>query len=156
MILRRILSQINVVKDADELAKSITVLDALMWIKQSVKQITGSCVTKCFKKSGFILENLPVDLDNTDLENEIIVGEQLVNILPTHMQGEEFFLVDKNLRTEEDSTDIKSFITTDNDEEETHKETIEPEYTVSNYSEVLTQIKHVSAFTLQKDFNMLK
>lgn len=62
-----------------------------MWIKQSVKQIIGSCVTKCFKKSGFILENLPVDLDNTDLENEIIVGEQLVNMLPTHMQGEEFF-----------------------------------------------------------------
>jgi len=60
----------------------ITVLDALMWIKHSVKQITGSCVTKCFKKSGFILENLPVDLDNTDLENEIIVGEQLVNMLP--------------------------------------------------------------------------
>lgn len=166
MILRRILSQIDVVKDADELAKSITVLDALMWIKQSVKQITGSCVIKCFKKSGFILENLHVDLDNTDLENEIIVGEQLVNMLPTHMQGEEFFLVDKNLRTEEDSTDIKSFITTDNDEEETHEETEEtevieePEYTVSNYSEVLTQIKQLSAFTLHKGdvngYNMLK
>ncbi|KAL4153096.1 hypothetical protein QTP88_000929 [Uroleucon formosanum] len=155
--------KIDVVKDADELAKSITVLDALMWIKQSVKQITGSCVTKRFKKSGFILENLPVDLDNTDLENEIIVGEQLVNMLPTHMQGEEFFLVDKNLRTEEDSTDIKSFITTDNDEEETHEETEEieePEDTVSNYSEVLTQIKQLLAFTLQKGdvdgYDMLK
>jgi hypothetical protein len=56
---------------------------------------------------------LPVDLDNTDLENEIIVGEHLVNMQPTHMQGEEFFLVDKNLRIEEDSTDIKSFITTE-------------------------------------------
>ncbi|CAI6352429.1 unnamed protein product [Macrosiphum euphorbiae] len=160
MILRRILSQIDVVKDADELPKSITVLDALMWIKQSVKKITGSCVTKCFKKSGFILENLPVDLDNTDLENEIIVGEQLVNMLPTHMQGEDFFLVDENLRTEEDSTDIKLFIITDNDEEETHEETEEPEYTVSNYSEVLTQIQQLSAFTLQKGdvdgYDMLK
>lgn len=77
-----------------------------------------------------------------------------------------FFLVDKNLRTEEDSTDIKSFITTDNDEEETHEETEEtekteePEYTVSNYSEVLTQIKQLSVFTLQKGdvdgYNMLK
>jgi len=166
MILRRILSQIDVVKDADELAKIITVLDALMWIKQSVKQITGSCVTKCFKKSGFILENLPVDLDNLNLENEIIVGEQLVNMLPTHMQGEEFFLVDKNLKTEEDNTDIKSFIITDNYEEETHEETKgtekteEPEYTVSNYSEILTQIKLLSAFTLQKGdvdgYDMLK
>jgi len=68
-------------------------------------------------------------------------------------------LVDKNLRTEEDSTDIKSFIITDN-EEETHEETEEPEYTVSNYSEVLTQIKQLSAFTLQKGdvdgYDMLK
>lgn len=69
-----------------------------MWIKQFVKQITSSCVTECFKKSGFILENLHVDLDNADLENEIIVSEQLANMLPTHMQGKEFFLVDKNLR----------------------------------------------------------
>ncbi|KAE9528772.1 hypothetical protein AGLY_012347, partial [Aphis glycines] len=63
------------------------------------------------------------DLNNIDLENEIIFGEQLVNMLPTYMQGEEFFLVHKNLRAEEYSTDIKSFITTDNDEEETHEET---------------------------------
>lgn len=69
-------------------------------------QITCSSVTKCFKKSGFVLKNLPVDLDNTDLENEIIIGEQLVSMLPTQMQGEEFFFVDKTLRTEEDSTDI--------------------------------------------------
>lgn len=69
----------------------------------------------------------------------------------------------KNLRTEEDSTDIKSFIITDNDEEETHEETEkteESEYTVSNYSEVLTQIKQLSAFTLQKcdvdGYDMLK
>lgn len=47
------------------------------------------------------MENLPVDLDNTDLENKITVGEQLVNMLPTHIQGEDLFLVDKNQRTEE-------------------------------------------------------
>ncbi|KAL4090009.1 hypothetical protein QTP88_024922 [Uroleucon formosanum] len=107
----------------------------------------------CVNLVGEFENPLIIDLDNTDLENEIIIGEQLVNMLPTHMKGEEFFLVNKNLKTEEDSTDIKSFIITDNDEEETHEETEkteEPEYTVSNYSEVLTQIKQLSAFTLQK------
>jgi len=106
------------------------------------------------------LENLPVGLVNTDLENEIIVGEQLINILPTHMQSEEFFLVDKNLRTQENSNDIKSFITTDNSEEETNEETKKPKYNVSNYSEVLNQIKQLSAFVLKNDvvdsYNLLK
>jgi hypothetical protein len=51
------------------------------------------------------------------------------------------FFVFKNLRTEEDSTDIKSFITTDNDGEETNREIEEPECNVLNYSKVI-QIKN--------------
>jgi len=47
----------------------------------------------------FVLENLPVNLDNSYLENEIIVGEQLVNMLLIHMQGDRFS-VDKNLSTD--------------------------------------------------------
>lgn len=65
------------VKNSDDFPKSITISYALMWIKQSVMQITGSCVTKCFIKSGFVLKILILDLDNTDLENGIIVGEQI-------------------------------------------------------------------------------
>jgi len=39
-------------------------------------QITAdcACVTKCFKKSGLIMENLHEE-DNIDLENEMIVAE---------------------------------------------------------------------------------
>lgn len=54
MIFRHTLFQIHVVKDADNLAKSIAVLDILKWIKQSIMQITTSCVTKCIKKLGFV------------------------------------------------------------------------------------------------------
>ena len=72
-------------------------------------------------------------------------------MLPTHIQGKKFlFLVNKNLRTEEDSTDIKSFITTDNNQEKTNEEFEKPEYNVSDYFKVLNQIKQLSAFTLQK------
>jgi len=47
-------------------------------------QITAGCVIKCFKNSGFIIENLHEE-DNTDLENKITVAEQLVNSLSTYM-----------------------------------------------------------------------
>lgn len=84
------------------------------------------------------------------------------------MQGDskDFFLNDQNLYTEENSTDIKLFITRDNDEEKCNKETEEaedteePVYNVLNYSKVVNQIIQLALFTLQKDdvggFNLLK
>lgn len=42
MIFSHILSQINVVKDADDFAISIIVLDTLIWIKHFIMQITAS------------------------------------------------------------------------------------------------------------------
>lgn len=80
-------------------------------------QIIAGCITICFKKSGFIIENLHEELDNTDLKNQMIVAEQLVNSLLNYMQGEDFFSIDQNLDTEEDSCDIKLFITRNNDKE---------------------------------------
>lgn len=52
---------------------------------------------------------------------------------------DEVFLIDKNLSAEENSTGIKSFIITDNDEEKTNEtiETEECECNVSNYSIVI-------------------
>lgn len=80
------------------------------------------------------------------------------------MQNEDFFyFIDHNLNIEESSTDIKSFITRDNGEEEFNEEaggTEEPECNVSNYLEVVNQIKQLSVFTFQKGdvdgFKLLK
>lgn len=82
------------VKNADDLATSITIIDVLMRIKQSVIGITTGFVTKYFNKSCFIMINLCEMLDYIDFENEIIVAEQSVNKLPTHMQGEDLFSID--------------------------------------------------------------
>lgn len=59
----------------------------------------------------------------------------------------DFFLIDRNLNTEEDSSDIKSFITRDNDEEkcneeiEEAEEIEEPVCNGSNNSKIINQIK---------------
>jgi hypothetical protein len=73
-----------------------------------------------------------------------------------------FFSIDKNLKVEVAvivliSNHSKS---TANNKEETNEETKEPECNVSNHSEVVNQIKQLTAFTLQKgdvnDYNMLE
>lgn len=44
-----------------------------------------------FFKLGFIMEDIYVALDNTDLENEVSVAEQSVNLFSTDMQSEKLF-----------------------------------------------------------------
>lgn len=55
------------VENANDLAKSFTGLDVLIWIKRTIMQIAVNCVIECFKKSGFIAENLNEDFDITQI-----------------------------------------------------------------------------------------
>jgi len=54
-------------------------------------------------------------VDNTSLENETIVGEQLADTPPTRVQGDAFS-VDKTLTETPKmiATDIETFVTSDN------------------------------------------
>lgn len=86
------------------------------------------------------MKNLHEEAVNTDLENEIIMTEKLINRWSTYIlvQGENVFfkrLISKHWK---DSTDIMSFISRKNYEgynEETEKveETKELRWNVSNY-----------------------
>lgn len=70
--------------------------------------------------------------------------------------GLKLFSIVQNLNPEEDGSDIKSFITRDSDEGEFNEETEEdgeseePKRNVSNYSEVVNQIKQLAISTVQK------
>lgn len=48
-----LLSQIEVSESNTEISKQINVLDALMWIKSALADVTPETVQNCFYKSGF-------------------------------------------------------------------------------------------------------
>ena len=45
-------------RSASELAKTITVYDAIKWIAKAAKEVTPSCIQKCFAKAGISAEAL--------------------------------------------------------------------------------------------------
>lgn len=56
LLLRHVLSQINSCKSSEELAKLVSVLDAISWSTSALKKVEPGCVLKCFKKAGFLVQ----------------------------------------------------------------------------------------------------
>ncbi|KAK7096527.1 hypothetical protein V1264_005813 [Littorina saxatilis] len=53
-LLRHILAGMDEVNSAEELAKTVTVLDAIRWLDLAWCSVTSSTISKCFGKCGFV------------------------------------------------------------------------------------------------------
>ena len=56
-----------------ELARTVSVLDAVIWISQAVKKLLSETAIRCFEKSGFFMDEVTVRVgnenDQQDLQN---------------------------------------------------------------------------------------
>jgi hypothetical protein len=61
---------------ASELAPSISVLDALIWVAEAVKQVSPETVKSCFQKAKFMLgvnEDVKINSNNTKNLQEALI-----------------------------------------------------------------------------------
>ncbi|XP_006001587.1 tigger transposable element-derived protein 4 [Latimeria chalumnae] len=58
---------------ADKLAKKIDILDAMLLIKEAWDSVTSGTIVNCFRKSGFLKDDVP----NPDMKDEPVVAESL-------------------------------------------------------------------------------
>ena len=54
---------------ANEIANKINVLDSIMWVSDTVNQVSKSCVSKCFQEAGFKGPDDDDDDDDDDVNN---------------------------------------------------------------------------------------
>ena len=96
-VLRHIDSQTS----ANDLSKSVTVLDACYWIKNAVKGIKSSTVSRCFSRCGFQDTQVTTveDEDDQPLE-ELIHG--LRHLTNSTMTAEEFVNIDNDAPANEE------------------------------------------------------
>ncbi|GBM42359.1 hypothetical protein AVEN_129791-1 [Araneus ventricosus] len=112
LLLRHVLSQIFSCKSSEELAKSVSVLDAVSWITSALKKVESGSVLKCFKKAGIASASDVVPDSATD-ENEKELNELL-----THMDSnvcvQDYVKIDKDLWIEEEDLMLQiSFLKTE-------------------------------------------
>ena len=60
LLLQNILIEIDNCSNVSELAKNVTLLEAIRFLKMSCKQILPSTIVKCFSKCGFLFEDCEI------------------------------------------------------------------------------------------------
>lgn len=153
LILRHILSKIDQVESADELARGVSVLDAVLWIRSAVKKVTKGTVYNCFVKAGF------KTVQAIELEpNEDLIGDELRDLVGQFegVDAAEFAVVDNAVCTEDSTTNVAELVSSlkdgdDRDENENEEETAAEEelVTVSN-KEVFEHIKKLKQYFIQE------
>ncbi|CAH1375300.1 unnamed protein product, partial [Tenebrio molitor] len=114
-MLRHLLANMDNATSAHELAKNITILDAIHWITSSVNKISKETVLRCFVKSGFV---------NTNGEGENPQNDgELQDLLRLYDPSSDLAYadIDERLDTENNSLNVADLIREDespNNEEE--------------------------------------
>jgi hypothetical protein len=77
----RTISNVEQADSSYALARSVSVLDAVNWIKLAVKKITAETVEKCFAKAGFgesaVADNLEEESENIAAVSNLCRGKEL-------------------------------------------------------------------------------
>ena len=158
LLLTRVLSLIDKCESADELAKKVNVLDAVIWTVSALKEIESSCVAKCFQKAGF---NFKVESDEAGDDDEVVYPSvnDLMQKLPAPMQcdDEGYESIDNDLCTEEMEDDITAFIPTedengasDDDDGNVEISDAVTRSTVTNFSNALDDVKNLILFACEQ------
>lgn len=161
LILKHILSKMDEVKSASELAKSINILEALYYINSSWAKVSSATIQNCFKKAGFHKNNSDSTLfdwnpeDYLPLSTIVQMGRCAREMNITQENLKSYVGIDDSAATEEISLNIDDAIdnVTDHDpaiEEEEDSDVelyaVESANTITTYSEAMKVIKDLKTF----------
>ncbi len=121
-LLQSIIPKIDTCKNVTEVAKSVTVLDAIYWTRRAIKEILPSTVSNCFRKAGFPNDKVETSSQLREISDDGVEEVRRLCMLNEDFldDPEVFIHLDDELSTEQDIGDAVNFIQDDNscDEEE--------------------------------------
>ena len=62
--MQSLLANMDWTSSGSELARTVSVLDAVTWISQVVKKSLPETVTRCLKKAGFFMDKVTTSVEN--------------------------------------------------------------------------------------------
>jgi hypothetical protein len=81
---------------ATELAKSISVLDAVIWIAEATKQVFPQTVQRCFQKAKFSMS----DFNEKETNENNILQELLNHVTYENVAAEDYLNIVAKIETE--------------------------------------------------------
>ena len=130
--MQSLLGNMDCTSSGSELARTVSVLDAVIWISQAVKNLLPETVTRCLKKAGFfrgeVTASVESENDQQDLQN------CMREFAFSNCNAEDYINIDKDVQTEPDTMDIdvlvQNFRESQKEREEEEEEEEEENYIV--------------------------
>jgi hypothetical protein len=69
--MQSLLANIDSTSSASDFARTVSVLDAVIWISHAVKELLPETVTKCFEKAGFSMGEVTASVENEDDQQDL-------------------------------------------------------------------------------------
>jgi hypothetical protein len=98
LIMRSLLANMDAAYSATKLAKSISVLDAVIWIAEATKQVSPQTVQRCFQKAKFYTSDL--NEKETHGNNIQDLQESLNQDTYENIAAEDYLNIDAEIETE--------------------------------------------------------
>ena len=157
LLLQSLIPKLNACVSVNELAKEISVLDAIQWTSMAMSRTQRSTIEKCFLKAGFPSDN---SLSNSTVEeasdNVQVIHELCQKIPDFECDAAAYVNLDEELatkRTFESAADLlqEHHESGEKDEEECGEE--ELSIPILTHTEAMSRIKDLLNFALQNSYS---
>ena len=163
LLMQSLLTNMDCTSSGSELARTVSVLDAVIWISQAVKKLLPETVTRCFVKAGFFTGEVTASVENENDQQEL---QNCMNEAAfSNCNAEDYINVDKDVQTEPDTVDIDALVQNfresqkERDEEEEENYIVleeEQKCRVKTYQDAVKSLKEMQEFAVQRnDSHML-
>jgi hypothetical protein len=101
LLMQSLLTNIDFTSSATEPARTISFLDAVIWISQAVKKLLLETVIKCFKKAGLSMDEVTA---NVEKENDQYDLQNFMNEAAfSNCNAENYIIIHEDVQTEPDT-----------------------------------------------------
>jgi len=136
LLMQSLLANMDCTSSGFELARTVSVLDAVIWISQAVKNLLPETVTRCLKKAGLFRGEVTARVENENDQQDL--QNCMSEFAFSNCSAEDYINIDKDVQTEPDTLDVDALV---QDFRESQKERDEEEEEVEEENDIVLEEK---------------
>ena len=108
LLMQSLLANMDCTSSGYELARTDSVLDAVIWISQAVKKLLPETVTRCFEKAGSFTGEVTASVENKNDQQDL---QNCMNEAAfSNCNAEDYVNINKDVQTEPNTRDIDGLV----------------------------------------------
>ncbi len=158
LVLQSLVAKMSSCSSVNDLAKEITVLDAVQWIAAALKRIQTDTITKCFLKAGFFCEKFNEGSATDEVSENLNTIQNLCRETDALVAAIDYVRIDDALMTDHTFRSAVELVQSkdderereDEDDDEEEEEGLMPEPKISSHSEAISHLQEIIHFAVQQ------